>query len=68
MSKANPLFIPRNHRVEEAIAAAVRHGDFQPFDTLVHVLATPHEDQPEHRHLADPPSPEQRVRETFCGT
>jgi uncharacterized protein YdiU (UPF0061 family) len=68
MSRANPVFIPRNHRVEEAIEAAVRHGDFQPFETLVHVLEKPYEDQAEHAHLADPPGPEQRAYKTFCGT
>ena len=68
MRRANPAFIPRNHRVEEAIRAAEDRGDFQPFETLVHVLATPHEDHPDHAYLGDPPTPEQRVRETFCGT
>jgi uncharacterized protein YdiU (UPF0061 family) len=68
MRRANPAFIPRNHRVEEAIEAAVRQGDFQPFETLVHVLEKPYEDQPEHRRLADPPGPEQRAYKTFCGT
>jgi serine/tyrosine/threonine adenylyltransferase len=68
MRRANPAFIPRNHRVEEAIRAAVRHGDLEPFETLVHVFSTPYDDQPDYAHLADPPSPEERVRETFCGT
>ncbi len=68
MRYANPAFIPRNHRVEEAIQAAVSRGDFQPFETLVQVLATPYDDQPDFAHLAEPPSPEQRVLETFCGT
>ncbi|HEX9622710.1 MAG TPA: YdiU family protein [Polyangiaceae bacterium] len=68
MRSTNPAFIPRNHRVEEAIGAAVSRGDFQPFETLVHVLATPHDDHPDHGHLADPPTPEERVQETFCGT
>jgi uncharacterized protein YdiU (UPF0061 family) len=68
MRRANPAFIPRNHRVEEAIEAAVRRGDFQPFETLVDVLARPFDDQPDRAHLADAPGPEQRVYETFCGT
>jgi uncharacterized protein YdiU (UPF0061 family) len=67
LRRANPAFIPRNHRVEEAIRAAVG-GDFEPFERLVHVLATPHDEQPEHSLLAEPPSPEQCVHETFCGT
>jgi serine/tyrosine/threonine adenylyltransferase len=68
MKRANPAFIPRNHRVEEAIAAAVRRGDFKPFELLTDVLATPYDDHPEAAHLADPPGPEARVYKTFCGT
>jgi uncharacterized protein YdiU (UPF0061 family) len=68
MRRANPAFIPRNHRIEEAIQAAVTHEDFRPFETLVQVLSTPFDDQPAHAELAEPPRPEQRVFETFCGT
>jgi uncharacterized protein YdiU (UPF0061 family) len=68
MKRANPAFIPRNHRVEEAIDAAVRRGDFRPFEVLADVLSRPYDDQPEAAHLADPPGPEQRVYQTFCGT
>jgi uncharacterized protein YdiU (UPF0061 family) len=64
---ANPRFIPRNHRVEEAIVAATG-GDFTPFETLVRVLAKPYDDQPEFAAYADPPRPEQVVARTFCGT
>ena len=68
MRLANPAFIPRNHRVAQAIDAAVRRDDFEPFETLVRVLARPYEDQPELAHLAEPPRPEERVLQTFCGT
>ena len=68
MRRRNPAFIPRNHRVEEAIEAAVRRRDFRPFEALVRVLATPYDDQPEYAYLAAPPAPEQRVLRTFCGT
>jgi serine/tyrosine/threonine adenylyltransferase len=68
MRRANPAFIPRNHRVEEAIEAAVDRGDFQPFETLIEVLARPYDDQSDRAHLAEPPRPEQRVLRTFCGT
>jgi len=67
MRRANPAFIPRNHRVEEAIAAAMR-DDLAPFEDLVSALARPYEDQPSFAHLADPPRPEERVQATFCGT
>ena len=68
MQLVNPAFIPRNHRIEEMIEAAVRRADFEPFETLLRVLEKPYEDQPDFDHLAEPPRPEERVRQTFCGT
>jgi uncharacterized protein YdiU (UPF0061 family) len=68
MRAVNPAYIPRNHLVEEAIAAAVEHDDLTPFEALVAVLATPFDDQPGRERYAEPPRPEQRVRATFCGT
>jgi uncharacterized protein YdiU (UPF0061 family) len=68
MRAANPAFIPRNHWVEEAIAAAVEREDLAPFEALVEVLARPFEDQPGRDRYAEPPLPEQRVLRTFCGT
>jgi uncharacterized protein YdiU (UPF0061 family) len=67
MQAANPAFIPRNHRVEEAIAAAVG-GDFAPFERLTAVLAHPFDDQPDHADLMTAPAPEEIVQATFCGT
>ncbi len=68
MLRVNPLFIPRNHRVEAALEAAVERGDFGPFETLLSVLAKPFDDQPEHQDYALPPQPQERVLATFCGT
>ncbi len=68
MRRANPAFIPRNHRVEEMIQAAVQRDDFAPFETLVRALERPYDDQPEHAHLAEAPAPEERVMQTFRGT
>jgi uncharacterized protein YdiU (UPF0061 family) len=67
MRRVNPAFIPRNHRVEAALAAAER-GDLAPFERLVAVLARPFEDQPEAADLAAPPRPEEEIEATFCGT
>ena len=67
MRAANPAFIPRNHRVEEAIRAAVA-GDFAPFHRLHAILATPFDDQPEASAYRDAPKPDEVVRRTFCGT
>ncbi|HXI55723.1 MAG TPA: hypothetical protein VNO55_06670, partial [Polyangia bacterium] len=68
MRRTNPAFIPRNHRVEEAIEAAVRRDDFGPFQVLADVLTRPFDDQPELAHLAEPPGADQRMYRTFCGT
>jgi uncharacterized protein YdiU (UPF0061 family) len=68
MRALNPMFIPRNHLVEEAIGAAVNEEDFSPFETLLNVLSNPFEDQPEYRRYTEPPRPDQVVHQTFCGT
>jgi uncharacterized protein YdiU (UPF0061 family) len=67
MNAVNPLFIPRNHQVERAIQAAIS-GDLSIFNELREVLAKPFEEQPEFARYADPPAPEERVAQTFCGT
>ncbi|MBK1634486.1 protein adenylyltransferase SelO [Rhodovulum adriaticum] len=67
MRAANPAVIPRNHRVEAAIAAALV-GDFAPFETMLDVLATPYDDRPEHADWRRPPTVHEEVRQTFCGT
>ena len=67
MRGANPAFIPRNHRIEEVIAAALQ-GDMAPFARLHAVLARPYEDQLDARDLALPPGEEQWDYRTFCGT
>jgi protein adenylyltransferase len=46
MRRANPVFIPRNHRVEEALSAAVERDDYAPFETLLNILSRPFDDQP----------------------
>ncbi len=68
MRRENPLYIPRNHLVEEAIAAAVEREDYAPFHTLVEVLERPFEAQPGRERFAAPARPEERVTRTFCGT
>ncbi len=67
MEAVNPALIPRNHRIEEAIAAAI-YDDFSFFHRLVDALARPYEDNPDHADLALPPTPDERVLRTFCGT
>jgi uncharacterized protein YdiU (UPF0061 family) len=68
MRGVNPAFIPRNHRVEQALEAAMARADFGPFEELLKVLSRPYEDQEGFEHYADPPEEGERVIETFCGT
>lgn len=68
MRAVNPIYIPRNHLVEEALAAAVERSDLEPFETLLDVLSHPFEEQPGRERYALAPRPEQIVRRTFCGT
>jgi serine/tyrosine/threonine adenylyltransferase len=68
MREANPGFIPRNHRVEAVIRAAIDEDDFAPFHELLTVLSRPFEDQPSFARYADPPPESERVFRTFCGT
>jgi uncharacterized protein YdiU (UPF0061 family) len=67
MRRVNPGFIPRNHRIEQMIQAAVA-GDYAPFHRLNAVLAHPFDDQPENADLARAPASEEVVPATFCGT
>lgn len=67
MRRANPAFIPRNHRIEDAIQAAVS-GDLAPFHRLNDILGRPYDDQPDAAAYALAPLPQEEVRRTFCGT
>ena len=68
MQAANPVYIPRNHRVEAIIKAAVEQQDFSPFEELLTVLLKPFEARPEFARYEDPPQEHERVLATFCGT
>lgn len=67
MQAVNPLYIPRNHLVEEMIAAAYA-GDFEPFEDMITVLVSPFAEQDGRVRHALPPEPEEVVQQTFCGT
>ncbi len=68
MLSANPAYIPRNHRIEEAIRAAEDNDDFGPTLRLAEVLRRPFKEQPGNERYAAPPLPGERVERTFCGT
>lgn len=67
MRRVNPAVIPRNHRVEEVISAAME-GNLRPFETLHRALRLPFVEAAEFASLAVPPLPGERVLRTFCGT
>jgi uncharacterized protein YdiU (UPF0061 family) len=68
MRRLNPAVIPRNHRIEQVIVAAVERNDLQPFGELSAVLAQPFRALKGLEGYADPPRPDERVLRTFCGT
>ncbi len=67
MMKVNPVFVPRNHRVEEAIQAGMKK-DFEPFHRLDKVLRNPFEEQAEFADYEAAPKADEIVCTTFCGT
>jgi uncharacterized protein YdiU (UPF0061 family) len=68
MRRINPAYIPRNHRIEQLIDAAIQQGDFGPFEEFMAVLSRPCRDQARFAAYANPPGPSERVLQTFCGT
>jgi len=68
MRRVNPAYIPRNHRVEELIEAAVVQGDFAPFRAMLRAVAEPFDPDPQFAHYSQPPREHERVLQTFCGT
>lgn len=68
MLVANPVFIPRNHLLEEVIAKGSYEDDLQPFHALVDVLANPFEYRADCSRFATGPKPQEVVKQTFCGT
>ena len=69
MRSVNPGVIARNHRVEEALAAASNEADLAPFERLLDAIRRPYDEAPELARYAEPApaSVTERYR-TFCGT
>lgn len=68
MQHSNPAVIPRNHRVEEALEAAVKLGDYSVMHRLLDVLSDPYAYSPEHEEYCELPAPTTIPYRTFCGT
>ena len=67
MDRVNPVYIPRNHQVEEALAAATA-GDLGPFERLVDVVTQPFDERPGLEAYAAPAPSSWGSYQTFCGT
>ncbi len=68
MRSVNPIYIPRNHCVQNAIEALVDRSDRGPLDRLLAATSSPFDERCEYADLARPPEPHEVVRQTFCGT
>lgn len=68
MKKLNPAFIPRNHRIEEAIQQAHQHHDFSYMKKLLEILSNPFKDQDSEMEYMQPPINKNQAYVTFCGT
>lgn len=68
MRNNNPAVIPRNHRVEEALDAAVEFGDYKVMEDLVEVLSKPYEYLAEQEAYCTTPGPGGKPYQTYCGT
>ncbi|HEX2541342.1 MAG TPA: YdiU family protein [Caldimonas sp.] len=69
MRRVNPWLIPRNHRVEEALAAASDDDDLGPFERLLQALRRPYDERAEDARYAEPAAAEVTAcYQTFCGT
>lgn len=68
MKASNPNVIPRNHRVEEALTAAVEHNDFTVMERLLAALSAPYSYSPEQTGYTQPPADPDNPYVTFCGT
>ena len=67
MDQVNPVYVPRNHLVEESLAAA-HAGDLGPFERLLEILGEPFVERADHERYAAPSPPELGPYQTFCGT
>ena len=63
----NPLVIPRNHKVEEALEAA-NSGNLDPTKKLIKILEKPYDDRKEISEYQSPAAPSGKIYKTFCGT
>ena len=67
MKRVNPVIIPRNHKVEQAIESAYK-GELQTLNNLLDALKDPYTNTNRLKEYLSPPSTKERIYQTFCGT
>jgi uncharacterized protein YdiU (UPF0061 family) len=67
MDRSNPLYIPRNHLVEEALTAATA-GELNPLQQLLSAVTAPYDERPDLERYAAPAPEGFGDYRTFCGT
>jgi uncharacterized protein YdiU (UPF0061 family) len=68
MRRRNPALIPRNHRVEEALEAAVGKGDYSVMQRLIDVISSPYAHTQDQDDYSGLPAPSSSPYRTYCGT
>lgn len=68
MQNVNPIYIPRNHLIEEAIVAGEQNNDFGPMEQLLERVSAPYDYHKGSERFEQPPTSDEEVHQTFCGT
>lgn len=68
MKNSNPAVIPRNHRVEEALEAAVNYDDYSVMEKLIRILSTPYAHSKEQEEYKEAAKASSCGYKTYCGT
>ena len=67
LDKLNPIYIPRNHQVQQTIEQAYE-GDFSKFSEMLNIIKRPFDGNEKYSEYEKGPLEEQKVKKTFCGT
>ncbi|MBV5343673.1 hypothetical protein JZU68_08765, partial [bacterium] len=69
MQKSNPIYIPRNQRVEQVLNEVIKTGKFESFKAFIHKLSSPYPETDFDKNFMQPPAQtEEQVYKTYCGT
>ena len=68
MDKVNPIYIPRNHKVEEALSMAIEHSNLSAFENILSVVTAPFTEVAGYEGFAEPAPKTSVPYQTFCGT